>query len=450
MTASFWFLLCGYAVAAWTLFSRVGLNLSLSSIALILMFIFHGPAYFFYTRAYGPETDFFHIIISAARGHDVISTLDIALAITFINICAGIMVVDLLSGVGKVRWRNAIDKWAVSPLAAPSREVRRVKFLGFALAFLVLIPYVFVDDQIPKALNYFKADLSEFEKIALRREGGGGSSYLYNLLLSNLLPFLSFVYLGLVYAKAQISRFLAVSLIVMIAIGKAATLSKAPLAIYALQCATMWLILRRLTLSYVDVLVFVCLSLGLFLVMSWVANPSVDELFLILEFLFYRVFMIVNESLLEYFSAIPHALAHSWGSNFGWIASLSGEERQLPVYWLVAEVHRGVFGSTTTAMFMGDAWAEFAWSGVIACALLMGMLIRFIDLRLIIRQGKSAVSAGALALGHYGLFIAMSTAFQTALFTGGLALVIPIVYLLTSRLSVERSLGKAQGTLDSV
>ena len=82
---------------------------------------------------------------------------------------------------------------------------------------------------------------------------------------------------------------------------------------------------------------------------------------------------------------------------------------------------------------MGDAWADFAWPGVLGTAFIIGALTRWIDIQLIVRRGKSVASAAGLALGHFGLFIALSTSFQTALVTGGLALVIPLVGFLSHR-----------------
>jgi hypothetical protein len=429
VSITFWLLVVFYALTAWILVARIGCNLSLSSITLILMLIFHGPAYLYYTRVYGPNTDFFEGLISTARGNDVITRMDLALALTLLMICAGIFLIDLIMSIGRRRWRNAVIDWARTPIVVRPSEVSRAQYTGWALILVILVPFLFLDAQVSKALTYFTADLMEFEKIELRREGGGSSFYLYNLLLSNLMPFLSFVFIVYLLARAQISKVLVFSYISLVAIGKAATLSKAPLAIFIIQCVSIILLCRNLNFSYKSVLIFAVLVIGLFGFMSWIANPSADEVLIILQFLFYRAFMIVNESLLEYFSAIPLVLDHSWGVTVGWIATLAGEDRRLPAYWLVAEIHRGFAGSTTTAMFMGDAWADFGWWGVVLFSLALGLLIRWIDLQLIVKRGKTAWTLGGLALGHYGMFVALSTSFQTTLFTGGLALVIPLVYV---------------------
>jgi oligosaccharide repeat unit polymerase len=324
--------------------------------------------------------------------------------------------------------------WEGTPVHTNPGDVRRVTLASAILAVCILLPFMFIDGQLPKVLHYFTADLGEFDKIALRREGGGSGFYLYNLLLANLLPFVGFCLLALAFAPKPAIKVWTIIFIGLIAVGKAATLSKAPLALFILQCAIVWLMLRKLTLPLRDVFILAGLATCLFLLMSWVANPRLDDLLSIFDFLFYRVFMIVNEGLLEYFAAIPYVIPHSWGAKFSWIATLlqSGEPR-LATYWLVGEVHRGVLGSTTTVMFMGDAWAEFAWFGVAFTAFLAGAVARWIDIQLIVKRGKTMASVAGLALGHFGVFIAMSTSFQTSLITGGLLFVVPFVRLISMR-----------------
>lgn len=410
---------------------RVGFNLSLASVLLCFLLLFHGPAYLYYTRDYGPDTEFFDTITSAAKGAEVLPTLDLALALCFLFVCLGILFVDLATGTGAQAWRRALQRWDETPVRNDVASTRRVLLAAGVLAVTLLLPFVFIDAQLPKVLDYFTADISEIEKVALRREGGGSGFYLYNLALGNVIPFIAFSLLALVLARVRGIKGWAFGFLALVAIGKAATLSRAPLAVFVLQCATVWLLLRQATLSLRMVALLGTLAAVLFMVMTWVANPKGDEILLILEFLFYRVFMIVNESLLEYFAAIPHAIPHSWGTQTSWIAALFQAEPKLPTFWLVGEVHRGVLGSTTTVMFIGDAWADFSWGGVVVVSFLAGAIARWIDVGLIVRRGKAVATVAGLGLGHFGIFIAMSTSLQTAMVTGGLFLVVPLV-LLTS------------------
>ena len=425
-------LIASLVCVLWVLKTRVGLNLGLTSVLLVMLLLFHGPAYWYYTRSWGPGTDFFERILAAAPDADVIGTLDVALSLTLLFACAGILFADALAGTTSRSWFRAVERWGQTPLDARRSERKRVVAWTLLIATILLVPFLLIDGQLSKVHEYVTADVSEVDKIILRREMGGSSSYLYNLLLSNAVAFLAFALLALQFTRHRGSLPWAVAFLVLVLVGKAATLSKAPPAIFALQCLEIPVLARRLAISRRALLLLAAAALVLFALMAWIANPSGDQLPLILDFLFYRIFMIANESLLEYFAAIPHVLPHTWGSQFSWVASLLQQEPSLPNFWLVAEVHRGFIGSTTTAMFMADAWADFSWLGVMAAGFVAGALVRWTDRAIVMRRGKSVAAIAGLALGHYGLFIAMSTSLQTAMVTGGLLLLLPLMWLISS------------------
>ena len=410
----------------------VGINLSATSVLLGLLLLLHGPSYLYYTRVWGPETGFFDQILSAAPGEPVIASLDIALAVLFLLVCVGVKLTDLLTATTGRQMRLAIARWGTAPLRYSATDKARLR--GMVVASIIfMLPFVFIDQQLPKVLEFFTSDLGEFEKIALRREGGGSSVYVYNLLTSSFFPFVAFC---IVAARGLGSRRDSVIFCVflcLLVLAKAATLSKAPLAVLFVQLVVVFFMRRSLQLSPRTVAWLLGLSAAAFMAMASIANPGVSGAVESFEFMFYRVFMIVNESLVEYFAAIPYAIDHSWGTQFSWIATLFQSEPRLPTFWLVGEVHRGEMGSTTTVMFIGDAWADFAWAGVVVASLAIGALTRWIDFQLIIKERKSVATVAGLALGHFGVFIALSTSLLTALLTGGLLLVVPFVRLFSRR-----------------
>jgi hypothetical protein len=89
-------------------------------------------------------------------------------------------------------------------------------------------------------------------------------------------------------------------------------------------------------------------------------------------------------------------------------------------------------------MFLGDAWADLAWLGVVLASLFMGGLVRFLDIKLILQRGPSLFTIAALALAHQGIFVAFNTSLQTAMLTGGLLFVLPLSYLLSVRSQTGR------------
>lgn len=417
---------------------RVGFNLSGTSVLLGLLIALHGPAYIYYTRSWGPDTDFFELILSAAPGEDVIGRLDIALALCFVLVCLGVAAADRAHRTTPARLFQALREWSTTPmrLSPPSRATLVV--VSSVAAVVVLLPFVVIDNQPSKVVEYVLSDLGELDKILLRREGGGSGVYLYNLLLSAVLPFFAYALLAACIRGRSGLTLLFVAFAGLVLTGKAATLSKAPPVIFLLQLFTVYWMTRSLRIDRSMALKLVGLTTALFFFASIVANPTFEGAALVLEFLFYRVFMIVNEGLVEYFAAIPSVIPHSWGAQLSWVAGIFQSTPSLPTYWLVGEVHRGTLGSTTTVLFIGDAWADFAWAGVAVVSFFMGFVVRTIDIQLLVRRRKSVAVVAGVAAMHFGIFTALNTSFSTALVTGGLLSVVPLVALLAPRARTSR------------
>ncbi|MBW9051547.1 O-antigen polymerase [Rhizobium mesosinicum] len=413
------------ALSAVFYFRRIGVSFTISSLLLGLMLVLHGPLYLYYTRVWGPKTKFFEKILSAAPYEDVIATLDVALALSFCCICVGIALSDKVFGVNYQQMREAIGNWSLQTVRVSKGFSERLQIIA-AIGVLVLAFFIVIENSIPQVITYFQSDAGEFEKIAMRREFGGSHFYLLNLFNSNLFPFVAFCCFVALRERSIWLRPVALAFIAVVLFEKAATLSKAPLAIFILQLMVIEHLRRSLQVRLSAALGFIVICIVLFGAMTAVAIREISGVGETLDFLFYRVFMIVNESLLEYFAAIPGVLPHSWGSQFSWLVSFLQSESSPPTYLLIGAVHRGVMGSTTTAMFIADAWADFSWAGVLVVSLLAGFFARWLDIELIIKRGKTAATISGLALGHYGVFIMLSTALQTAMVTGGLILVVPL------------------------
>ncbi len=406
-------------------FRRIGVNLSISSLLLGLMLVLHGPAYLYYTRVWGPQTAFFERILFAAPVGTVIPTLDIALALCFCCICAGMALSDGVFGVSRLQMRDAISNWNLQTVRVSKGFSARVEIIA-AIGVLVLAFFIIFENSIPHVVTYLQSEAGEFEKIAMRREYGGSRFYLLNLFNSNLFPFMAFCCFVALRERSIRIRPVALAFIAVVLFEKAATLSKAPLAIFILQLMVIEHLRRSLRVRVGAALGFIAICVVLFGAMTAIAIREVSGAEETLRFLFYRVFMIVNESLLEYFAAIPSVLPHSWGSQFSWLVNILRSESSPPTYLLVGAVHRGVMSSTTVAMFVADAWADFSWAAVLVFSLFAGFFVRWLDIELIVKRGKTAATISGLALGHYGVFIMLSTALQTAMVTGGLILVAPL------------------------
>jgi hypothetical protein len=146
------------------------------------------------------------------------------------------------------------------------------------------------------------------------------------------------------------------------------------------------------------------------------------ELTAVYRFLYYRIFDIPNESLLEFFTAFPDSLKHGWEYGIFGSASRPLSDIPLPNYFAVSELTRGDATSSSNVMFVGDAWAEYEWGGVIVTSFLAGFMLRTIDLYAF-RRGRSDEWASINAACAFGVFTMLSTAFSTSLITGGLLLI---------------------------
>lgn len=164
-----------------------------------------------------------------------------------------------------------------------------------------------------------------------------------------------------------------------------------------------------------------------------------------LSFLYYRTFDIPNEVLLEYFSAIPAVIPHSWGHSVRALLDGAVPTENLQTYYAVAEVTRNSLLSTSNAMFVGDAWAQFSWYGVVFVSLMAGFLVRLIDLYSQ-KNGYTDQTAALIAGCSFGIFTILSTAFTTGLLTGGLALV-PLLSTFFVRRRSVRAIPKYQVTV---
>ena len=458
MTVSlvFFFFCCGATFAF--LLRYVRLTLSLSSTAIGLLFLFHGPAYWYYTRQWGLgegalfgmynkawgggqdkalnqlSSNFHDRIYAALINPEVISTMDIALALTMSLVCVGVWLADKVSNHSPATQVEAMRRWGATQVLPLKREMTARLIIAAGFAILFMLYFMAHDGQLLKVYSYFFTRAGEFEKIAMRREMGGSQIYAFNLMLCTFLAFMAFCLLAWWREGNQYGiRWLAWAIIFLVFAAKLATLSKAPAAVFVLQLLVIEMARRSLQVCLRSMLLLGGGGGVLFSLMTFVANSNLGGVSQSLIFLFYRVFMIPNESILEYFAAFPQQLPHTLGHDIRWLATLLGTEPLQANFWRVAELHRGVPGSSTTAMFMANAWAAFSWSGVLATSLAFGFLLRLIDIQLITRRGRTLVTIAGLGLGHYGIFIGLSTAFQTALLTGGLLLILPLIALLEWR-----------------
>lgn len=409
---------------AWWISARLGRRLSVSLLLFGAMWLIHGIPLQLYVHWTGPDTLIFERTLGAESRDVALARLINAVSVTFAFMALGSEAASLTFKSASRRGQRALQAQGSGPVF----RTIRLDF-GFRAAMWVVLVAMLavsvVEGQAGKVVEYFAFGESELARILLRAEGGGTPYYAYNLILYSVAPYL---FMLAWCADRRRVPMLACLLFLAVMLGKFGTLSKAPPVIFLLQLVLLRVLLLRASMRWKTVAVLLLASAGLF---AAIVSLTIADLDLrgLLRFLYYRAFDIPNESLLEFFSAIPSSIPHGGGA--GIFSLLRPEGDYLPMYSRVAELNRGSLDSTSNAMFAADAWAEFGWSGIVIFAFIAGGTVRSIDI-LAQRDGDTDASACLVAGCSFGVFTALSTALPTAYLTGGLA-VLPALMLLTTQ-----------------
>jgi oligosaccharide repeat unit polymerase len=443
--------------------------LSLTSVAFGLLVFIHGPFYWLYTRFWLYKDTWFYEWYATttnpggAGGSDIqqhsqydhlerlahdphlpmaLHNLDLGLSLLFVGFMVGVTLVDWKTRYFKTVRKESMTRWQTVrfPADQPPILYAGTKWLTAVAVSIILIVVYMQYDKPVIVYNYFFSDASEFQKIEWRITKGG-FPYLIALFLSSVASIVSVYFLAEATKGNRYLMCSSILLLVVIAFGKMASLSKAPIIVYTIQLAVTLALFRTLKPSIIAVAILVVVGLGGIILMIFVANGDIGRLQSAFAFLFYRALMIPNESLVEYFLVFPSQIPHTLGFDNKFVAFAFGTETIQQSYYRVSQSIRGVGGSTTNAMFIADSWAQFSWWGLLIFPIVFGALLRYLDVALIRNLGKSSISIAGLVTGYYGVFIAMSTSLSTAFLTGGLLLVLSIAWICDKLFDV-RSLSK--------
>jgi hypothetical protein len=220
-------------------------------------------------------------------------------------------------------------------------------------------------------------------------------------------------------------------------IGKSETLSKAPPAAFLVQLMVAAFLTFTNRITLLRALSGACVvALVLFAVtrLTMTIPQGVEGL----EFVYYRVFEVGNQALLENFATFPFIHPHTWGANIRPVAMLLGLP-YVPSYSIVADTWYGTYDQTNPALFIADAWADFSYIGVIMFSLIAGAVCRSIDAVFLV-HGKTVVSIAVMGATFIGVFTLLVIALNTALFSGGLLLapILAGLLVMTSRYFARR------------
>ena len=329
--------------------------------------------------------------------------------------------------------------WSAAALTDQARGDQLLAALGVLVALFIVA--VFFGFDKPTQLLTFLALESTKEKQKYRLELGAQGGYVYQTLIASIAPFLSFLLL----TKAAVSKHLyllgaGVLLGIAVFAAKLGMFHKVPWLVYLLQLIIVWQARKRLEFGAGRMVVFLLVLVAGTFVASLIAMPELDSVG-ILEFLAYRFFEVNNEVIYQTFYVYPTYLPHTWGMNIGLLHSLFGSGDLVSAHTQVANFF-GAAGATFDAFFVADAWVDFGYAGVVVMAVLVGYVVKTVDLY-VTSLGKTPLAVALLGSGMYGLFQLQVTSAFTAFLSGGLVFV-PLLVLAAEGLVNDLSRGQAQ------
>jgi hypothetical protein len=368
----------------------------------------------------GGKSLIFSIIQAASADFSAIVTdMNFAIALMFVGVIAGIEIVDRLIPKRIEAMEIALTGWNSQPL---NDGIGGSRMLMVVIVCLTLfMAWVSIREN---HIGIIKAFLSitgdEAARVAYRLNHGGSPDYLYRLILEALAPML--VLWGLL--SGWINRswilFAAASLLFLaVMVGKSETLSKAPPAFFLIQLIVAGLLVFRNRLTWrsgLGALFAVILILYLIIRLTVSAYDSYGAL----GFLYYRIFEVPSESLLETFAAFPFRYPHTWGANIRPLAMMMGRD-YTPAFTIISELWHNSKDATSNALFIADAWVDFSYAGVVIFSMLAGATCRSID-AIFLANGKTVLGIAMMAAAFAGVFTLLVSALNTAFLSGGLLL----------------------------
>jgi hypothetical protein len=443
--------ICGAAVY---LIARLRLFLTATTMLLTSLLLIYGPAYLSFilssgekamlierlSGSMGGRSIIFSIIEAAAPDFNaIIIAMNFSIALMFVGIIAGIEIVNFLMPGRTAAMQVALSGWNSQPLEENVGGGRIL--LTTIVSVTLFLVWVSIREN---HLGIIKAFLSisgdEAGRIAYRLNHGGSPNYLYRLILGAIAPM--FVVWGLLSGWINRSWALFAAsgvLFFAVMVGKSETLSKAPPAFFLIQLIVAGLLVFRNKLNWRSGFgLLLAIIMVLYLIIELTVSAYDD--FGALGFMYYRVFEVPSEAVLETFGAFPFRYPHTWGANIRPLAMIMGVD-YTPAFTTISQLWHNTKDATSNALFIADAWVDFSYAGVIGFSMLVGASCRLIDAVYLV-NGKNALSIAIMAAAFAGVFALLVSALNTAFLSGGLLLAPLVAGLLVKAIRFLNRPGK--------
>lgn len=376
--------------------------------------------------------------MGAETAPDIHNAVSLCLILMWIGVLVGIELARACAPVSSARIAQVTRGWKGTALLNHNNADKLLVAVGAVTAAYLIVVFVYLGK--PSQLLEFVSLQSATDKAKYRHDFGSDGGYFYQTLIASVAPFLSFLLL-LKGAVAKRTHLLAVGLLICAAVlaGKIGTFQKSPWVVYLLQLVIVWQLVRSLEFGFGRALILAIVTIGGVVLAVAIALPQIDWPDLV-AWLTYRFFEVNNEGIYQTFYVYPQYLPHTWGMNIGLIHAIFANGELVPAYSRVASLF-GADGATFDVFFIGDAWVDFAYGGVIVMSLIVGFIVKSVDI-FALSLGKTPVAVALLGSGMYGLFqLEVNSAF-TAFLSGGLVL-IPLV--VAASMALMNDLGRPVG-----
>jgi hypothetical protein len=428
----------GAAMLAAALYLGLRLRLFVTTSTMLLgsLLLIYGPAFLSFTFTSGEPGVLFNRL-AGLIGHphpifaiikekvpdldSVIIAMNFSIALMYVSILVGIEAIDRLFPKRVAAMQTAVSNWKTQPLHDDSGGHRILLIVILSLTAVMLF-FSVTENHIGTISKFLSipGDDNNAARNLFRLHFATSPNYFYRLVLAAIAPI--FVIWGLLAGGLSKSWPLLVAaflLFIATMIGKLDTLSKAPPAFFLIQLMLAALLIFTNQITWRSalggaVLVTLVLYAVTRLIMQFPEGTQV------LRVVYYRVFEVENQSLLENFATFPLVHPHLWGANIRPIAALLGQPL-IPGYSIVAHTWYGTYDVTSPSLFIADAWADFSYAGVVVFSLMAGAVCRSIDAIFLV-HGKTVAGVAVLGATFMGVFTLLATALNTALLSGGLLL----------------------------
>jgi hypothetical protein len=313
---------------------------------------------------------------------------------------------------------------------------------------LVFMLWVAVSEhQIGNLIRFIRLQGQTDEVAAFRGTVGGSRLYIYNLYLASVAPFLCMLLLMQPAPRLRLYTVFRYAFFAATVLGKATLFTRSSMGLFIVQMLAVKPLLRDNRITVRRVVGGILLVFVVVLPAFYHYRPDVWN---IVSYFVDRISTALYYSMIPYFEYFPDVAPHALGRNIRVVNWLwyHGEE-YVPPMLLFAQQAGNYYGSFNGA-FVAEAWADFGYLGVFVMSSLLGVTAALADLVIFSDGVKTREAAAILVCVVYGVLMASSTAAQTAMFSGGLALIpllAAVLKLLQAARSRESDRGAAPGAL---